>query len=121
VGNGLFAFDEKNELIFDQKSVLKKTGLQFFQPHPLFAVALAILFWSTTGRLWSMCEGRRYLLPFAWSTSGRQVVDKWSTRGLLLHMRKRQSCTLLTTADSAPVAAIHNRMPIILEPGDFNL
>ena len=32
-----------------------------------------------------------------------------------------ESCTILTTEASEPVSALHNRMPVILEPGDFDL
>jgi putative SOS response-associated peptidase YedK len=32
-----------------------------------------------------------------------------------------ESCTILTTNASEPVASLHDRMPVILEPEDFNL
>lgn len=32
-----------------------------------------------------------------------------------------ESCTILTIDASEPVASLHNRMPVILEPEDFNL
>ena len=32
-----------------------------------------------------------------------------------------ESCTILTTDASEPVASLHDRMPVILDPDDFDL
>lgn len=83
---------------------------------------------------------RRCLIPasgfFEWQKRGKEkqpyyifrkdgapltfagLWDRWESQD---RSQSIESCTILTTAASGLVARLHDRMPVILEPGDFDL
>lgn len=83
---------------------------------------------------------RRCLIPasgfFEWKREGKQKKPWYIHRkdgrplafaGLWEHWsnldgsQTLETCAILTTAANEAVAALHDRMPVILEPGDFDL
>jgi putative SOS response-associated peptidase YedK len=85
-------------------------------------------------------RGRRCLIPasgyYEWDKKGgsrqpyhilRADGQPMALAGLWEHWEGEEgktvieSCTILTTAASEPVARLHDRMPVILEPEDFDL
>jgi len=85
-------------------------------------------------------RGRRCLIPasgfYEWDKKGgdrqpyhilRADGQPLALAGLWEHWEGEEgkavieSCTILTTAASEPVARLHDRMPVILEPEDFDL
>ena len=85
-------------------------------------------------------RGRRCLIPasgfYEWDKKGgsrqpyhlrREDGQPLALAGLWEHWEGEEgktvieSCTILTTAASEPVARLHDRMPVILEPEDFDL
>ena len=85
-------------------------------------------------------RGRRCLIPasgfYEWDKKGGSRQPYYIRRadgqplalaGLWEHWEGEEgktvieSCTILTTAASEPVARLHDRMPVILEPEDFDL
>ena len=85
-------------------------------------------------------RGRRCLIPasgyYEWDKKGgsrqpyhilRADGQPMALAGLWEHWEGEEgktvieSCTILTTAASEPVARLHDRMPVILEPEDFYL
>jgi putative SOS response-associated peptidase YedK len=85
-------------------------------------------------------RGRRCLIPasgyYEWDKKGgsrqpyhilRADGQPLALAGLWEHWEGKEgktvieSCTILTTAASEPVARLHDRMPVILEPEDFYL
>jgi putative SOS response-associated peptidase YedK len=71
---------------------------------------------------WDKLQGSRQPF-FIYRTDGKPMTFA----GLWEHWEDKEgkefieSCTILTTDAAEPVARLHDRMPVILEPGDFDL
>ncbi len=86
----------------------------------------------------SALRNRRCLIPadgfYEWKTEGKKKTPYWFRRsddqpfafaGLWDRWSKHgapiESCTILTTSANEVVAPLHNRMPVILSPSDYDI
>src|SRR5208283_369108 len=62
---------------------------------------------------------RRCIEPSSWP--GRRNLSQFEGRAAVGASRGGESCSILTTTPNALLADIHDRMPTILRPDDYDL
>ena len=67
--------------------------------------------WSGGVAHWITRPGRE---PFAFAG----LWSSWRPRGAARELEPLRSCAIVTTAAAGPVRALHDRMPVILDPSD---